>query len=162
MTLTKSQSKKADNIFERWNASLTNRDRSLNGIDDNFAELFYELHKLNIDFEFAKSYLEIAIIAHYPSRSLVKRYYKRRKDEFDSEKDFEKSWQQIIKHRATNVFYDWFQPPEEVEEKKDSTIPQGKGMSKDEYRRMRRYADSFPTLNPADFPDLDDFEVEDV
>jgi hypothetical protein len=87
---------------------------------------------------------------------MVKATYKRWKKVHDSELEFAKSWNRLIHDTAVNVFYVWYTPPGNEKKKKIqsiwSTNEDGEtiapnGMSKDEYSRMRRYAESFPRLD---------------
>jgi len=138
-------------IFEQWRAGLADRDRSHTRLTENFDELFYELDRYNVNFELAHEYLDLAIAAHLPDKKTLKFTYKRTKGFGMSEDEFHEKWKVKIRDAATNVFYARF-PIEGEGEKEESILPQG--MSKDEYLRQRRYANSFPTLNLSLIPDL--------
>lgn len=150
MTFNKNQ--KAKHIFKQWEASLSERDRSVASLKDNFSDLFYEFDKNSIEFDSAASYLDPAIAAHLPSRSVVKHTYRKfaNKAAFDSEDDFLNSWKDMIKSAATNCFYAFYP----VTEEQADQMPNG--MSKSEYNKQRRYAESFPIINVKNLPDIED------
>lgn len=150
MTFSKPQ--KAKHIFKMWEASLAERDRSVASLKENFSELFYEMDKNSIDFDIAFSYLDPAISAHLPTKAVIKSTYKRyaNKSSFDSEEDFYVSWKKLIKDAATNAFYCFFP----LSDEEAAQLPNG--MTKDEYNRQRRYAESFPLLDLSKIPDIED------
>lgn len=142
----------ADLIFDQWKSSLADKDRSHASLLDNFDELFENLKYANIDFDLAEEYLKQAITAHLPSKHVLKFVYKNKKNPGLSEQEFFEDWKRLIEDRAKQAFFFRYPLPE-PEDKKD-TAP--KAMSKDEYIRQRRYADSFPSLDLSRIPDVED------
>lgn len=139
-------------IFESWRASLADRDRSHTKLVENFDDLFFEFDQYNIDFDLAHEYLDLAIAAHLPDKRVLKYTYKRSGGYGMSQDEFYEKWKEKIRDSATNVFYARY--PIDAEKKEDSTLPNS--MSKDEYLRQRRYANSFPTLDLSQIPDMED------
>ena len=139
--------------------------------------MFYALKQIGVDFDLAKEIRDQAIEAHLPNRQTIKTNYRKWKNKYDSLEDFEKSWARMISDAAINVFYIWFNAETEehkqtlkeelfsVNEKGETVAPNG--MSKEEYNRMRRYAESFPLVDVAALrrqraERLKDFEDEDL
>ena len=139
-------------LFEQWRAGLADKDRSHNRLTENFDDLFFELDRNNIEFEIAHEYLDLAIAAHLPDKKTLRYTYKRTKGFGMSEDDFHEGWKTKIRDTATNVFYSRY--PLDTPEKEESNNPSG--MSKDEYLRQRRYANSFPVLDLSKIPDPED------
>ena len=149
--------KVAEIILEQWVASLSSKDRSKDSYEDNFDELFYTWHKIGLDFDTAIEMRDDAIKAHYPSESLVRHYYAKWKKQYDSQDEYKKNWETMIRNAAINVFYVWFNPntEEQIKAGKEEIFQmneEGKavapnGMSKEEYSRMRRYVDSIPLID---------------
>lgn len=144
--------KVADLIFDQWKSSLVDKDRSHSSLLDNFDELFESLKYANVEFETAEEYLKPAITAHLPSKHVLKFVYKKKKNPGLSEQEFFEDWKRLIEDRAKQAFFFRFPLPE-PEEKKENP---NKGMSKEEYIRQRRYADSFPSLDLSKIPDIED------
>lgn len=140
-------------IFQRWKASLRDRDRSTEHVVGNFDELFDDLAKAGATFEEAHELLPIAIKAHQPSPGLIRSYWKlmkTRRQKFDlSEKEFAEKWCGDIADMATNSFYNSFPVQEpEVEE------PVAKGtITEKEYKLMRQHANKFKPINLDSLPD---------
>jgi hypothetical protein len=136
--------KRADLIFDQWRSSLADKDRTHASLLDNFSELFDDLYYANIDFDLAEEYLKDAVTAHLPSKYVVKQTYKRKKGFGLSEQEFYDDWKRLITDRAKQAFFFRYPLPE-PENKPEET---GTGsMSKDEYMKQRRYANSFPSVD---------------
>ena len=142
----------ADNatlIFERWRASLRDRDRSVGAVSGNFDDLFDQLSSAGVSFEDAHKLLPQAIKAHQPAPAVARAIWKNAKNnpknaEF-TEKEFIDNWNKDIADRATNSFFAFFQVPEEND---DDGEPKIYGqMSAKEYKLQRRHADSYPILD---------------
>lgn len=153
MTANTQKRRKAKLIFEQWRSGLVDRDRSHTKLADNFDDLFFEFDRFNLGFEVAHEYLDLAIAAHLPSKQILKFTYKRTKGFGMSEDEFHEKWKEKIRDAATNVFYARF-PMEDGEAREETNMPAA--MSKDEYLRQRRYANSFPTLDLSQIPEPED------
>ena len=157
MTNTAIKRREAKLLFEQWRSGLADRDRSHNKLTENFDDLFYELDRHSVEFELAHEYLDLAIAAHLPDKKTLRYTYRRTKGFGMSEEEFHDKWKDKIRDAATNVFYARF--PLEDDGKEESILPTG--MSKDEYLRQRRYANSFPPLDLSHIPDPEDLPEED-
>lgn len=154
------QRKQARLLFDRWCASLADRDRSKSSLANNFDDLFFEMDQNFIEFEIAHEFLEQAITVHLPSKSTVEYTYKRGgKKRWGTKEEFYDDWKRFIKDTATNVFYSRYPLPDEKKEE-ESVLPTG--MSRKEYLLQRKHADSFPQLDLSQIPDLPDEDSEDV
>ena len=134
-------------IFERWKASLRNKDRSAECVVSNFDELFDDLSKAGATFEEAYDLLPSAIKVHQPLPGLIRSYWKLQKTRsrrFDlSEKEFAEKWCSGIADDATNSFYNSF--PMQGQPTSDGYAA-GK-ISEKEYKLMRQHADQFKPLD---------------
>lgn len=141
-------------IFERWKASLRDRDRSTEHVTSNFDELFDDLAKANASFEEAYAILPSAIKAHQPAPGLIRSFWKltkTRQRSFDlSEKEFADKWCSDISDMATNSFYNSF--PMNSPQQAPDGYAAGK-ISEKEYKLMRNHADMFKPLDLAALPD---------
>lgn len=146
---------KAKLIFEKWTAWLVDQDKSVGRLSENFSELFYQLDRSKIPFDEAHSVLEQAVVAHYPPKDVAKFTFKNKKGLGKTEEEFMKDWHQLIRNKATAAFY-VFYPLEEEEE-----APMPGGMSREEYAKLRRYADSWPELDLSSIPLPEDLEGTD-
>lgn len=157
-----------DLLFQKWKASLPNRDRSKEAVRINFEELFSDLQAEGMVFEEAHTLLPKAIKAHYPTSSHVKNAWKKWKHlgKWDNEKVFEEEWCQDIANKAEAAFFEIFPlkttaPPKvvKVEEPK-----QHGNMSAQEYKMMREYAESIPNFDFSAIPEpvKDDTELDEV
>jgi hypothetical protein len=138
-----------DLIFEKWRASLREKDRSREFVSSNFDELFDAFNSAGATFEEAHSYLQQAVKVHLPSPGLAKTQWKLLKNApahaDKTEKEFIDGWHQDITDRATNSFYHVYPLPED---KDDDNEPKVYGsMSAKEYKLQRRNADSYPILD---------------
>lgn len=145
--------KRADLIFNAWKADLSDKDRSFQSLLSNFDELFENFKYSDISIDTAEEYLKEAIIAHLPSKYIVKKTYQRfKKNNNVSEIDFFEDWKRGIEDKAKQAFF--FRYPVTETEK---TSNGGSSLSKDEYIKQRRYAESFPRLDLSNIADvLDD------
>lgn len=141
---TKEQNR-ANLIFDRWKAELKNMDRSRANVYNNFELLFVTLDDSKVSFEIAHQILSKAIEAHYPSKSVVDNVYKRLKPMLNNKtkQEFEVEWREDICASAKRAFYGLYNidGASEQEEKKFGS------MSSAEYKKQRKYADSYPVLD---------------
>ena len=139
-------------IFERWKASLRDRNRSTEHVVSNFDDLFDDLAKAGATFDDAHAILPIAIKAHQPDQGLIRQLWKMKKSNprFDiSEKEFGQNWCNDIADMATNSFYNSFPMPNQSP---STNIPTDK-IDEKEYKLMRRHADQFRQLDLNTLPD---------
>lgn len=135
-------------MFERWKASLREKNRSSEFVSSNFEELFEALSRAKASFNEAHAFLQPAIKAHQPGVGLAKAIWKQVKNNPKnaglSEKSFLDGWNKDIADKATNAFYGFF----ELKDDDDDGEPKVYGnMSAKEYRAQRKLADSFPILD---------------
>ena len=153
----KTQDRKlASKIFEQWEASLLERDLRMSSVEENFDDLFFEMDKFGIDKSIVEEFIGRAIASHLPNKKILKRTYRRTGGFGMSIDEFYKGWKDQIARRAKLAFYRYFPLDDEPEQ----TVPSG--MSRDEYKRQRRYASSFPQLDLSKLPDLDEQEELDI
>jgi hypothetical protein len=138
-----------DLIYERWKASLRDKDRSKGFVDSNFDELFDALKGAGATFDEGHAILPSAIKAHQPSIGLAKNTWKLLKNSTKNsdltEKEFIDQWNKDIADRGTNSFYNAFSLPNE---KDDDGEPKVFGsMSAKEYKLQRKNASSYPILD---------------
>ena len=139
----------ANKIFNQWKANLAFKDKSYDYYIENFDELFFDFYKIAIPHDIAESFLKQAIAAHIPSKKVIHYVYQRNKHlpYIDSEKDFVDSWIEAISNAATKVFHEYY--PVEIAEDKNNPRAKVKlpaALNQAEYRRQRKYADSFPLI----------------
>lgn len=141
---TKEQNK-ADLIFDRWKAELKEMDRSRANVYNNFELLFVTLDDSKVSFEVAHQILSKAIEAHYPSKSVVDNVYRRLKPMLNgkTKQEYEAEWRENISAAGKRAFYDLYNidGASEQEDKKFGS------MSSAEYKKQRKYADSYPVLD---------------
>lgn len=112
MTVSNARKKEAEQIFNRWKASLVDRPRDHGHLSENFDDLFFDLHRLQLPYEMAYDYLERAYGAHFPSNKTIKWQYKRSAwAKNHTEEEFAKQWRDYIKDKAVNVFHSYFEIP---------------------------------------------------
>jgi hypothetical protein len=142
-------------VFERWKASLRNRNKSTEHVVSNFDELFDDLSKEGATFDEAHAILPTAIKAHQPAPSVIRSYWKLTKSRtknFDTpEKEFAEKWCGDIADMATNAFYNSFP----IQTQPSTVLPTSKIDDK-EYKLMRRHADSFKPIDWATIPDVNE------
>ena len=142
---------RAQHIFKKWSASLANRDRSKNSLDENFGDLFYDLWAATIPFKVAEELVNEAVAAHMPTSYIANITYKKAKAAKchgdQSFNEYMTSWKALIHDKATAAFYNQY-PIDGVEEQEKKFG----SLSAQEYSKQRRYAESFPHV------DLDELE----
>ena len=113
MTTSKFSKKEAEQVFDKWRASLINKPKGHKNLTENFDELFFDLNRLELSYDDAYEYLQQAYVAHYPSKQTVKHQYKSSTwaKNFDSETEFAKNWQSFIKDKATTAFHEYYDLP---------------------------------------------------
>ena len=138
-----------DLIYEKWKASLRDKDRSKDAVSINFGELFDAFNTAGATFDEAHSYLAQAIKAHLPSPGLAKNTWKLVKNNPNnagsSEKEFIDGWHKDIGDKATNSFYGIYSLPEDKDEDPEPKVYGS--MSAREYKLQRKHADSYPILD---------------
>ena len=142
MSSNANEKKRATRVFDQWKSELVSMDRGHASLLDNFDLLFENMLYSNITFDVAESFLNEAIAAHMPNKYIVKLTFKKRKDKGISEQDFFEEWKRLITDRGKQAFF--LRYPLEID--KPEPAPAG-AMSRDEYVRQRRYADSFPSID---------------
>jgi len=145
MSSNAKERKQAERLFDQWKSGLVSRDRSHSALLDNFDELFETFIYANIDFDLAESFLKEAITAHLPSKYVLKLTFKKRKGEGISEQEFFEDWKRLITDRAKQAFF--FRYPLPITEEQKDKPGTGGGMSKEEYIKQRKYANSFPSID---------------
>jgi len=140
---------KLDLIFEKWKASLQEKNRKRDGVTSNFDELFDEFNSASATFEEVHAYLQPAIKVHLPAPGLARAQWKLMKNQpvnsEMSEKEWIEGWHKDIADKATNSFYHVYPLPEEKDEDKEPKVYGS--MSAKEYKLQRRHADSYPVLD---------------
>lgn len=140
-------------IYDRWKASLENRDKSVTQIGNNFDDLVNELHVSGIPFQLADDTINEAIVAHYPPVPIAKMVYRKGKAEgrlrdmdFD---EFINGWRSKIKNDAKNAFYAYYQLESDTQVAQEKEKKYG-SMSKTEYKKQRRHMDAMPVVDLED------------
>ena len=138
-----------DLIYERWKASLREKDRSREFVSGNFDELFDAFNSAGATFEEAHSYLPQAIKVHLPSPGVVKAIWKQSKGNPANadltEKEFAEGWNKDIADKATNSFYHIYKLPSD-----EDIDPEPKvfgSMSEKEYKAQRKNVSTYPILD---------------
>lgn len=161
MSSNASEQKRAKLVFEEWKAGLADMDRSHANLLGNFDMLFENMIYSNISFDIAESFLDEAITAHLPSKYIIKLTFKKRRDKTQTEQEFFTEWKRLITDRAKQAFF--LRYPLKIE--KPDTSATG-AMSRDEYVKQRRYADSFPLIDLSKIKnqtdDDDEFSLADL
>ena len=134
--------KLATRVFDQWKSDLANLDRGHASLLDNFDLLFENMLYSSITFDTAEGFINEAVRAHLPTKYIIKLTYKKRLERGISEQDFFEEWKRLITDRAKQAFF--LRYPLEIE--KPEATASG-AMSRDEYVRQRRYADSFPSID---------------
>lgn len=136
-------------IFEKWKASLQQKNRKREAVSANFDELFDELNSVGATFDEAHAFLQPAIKVHLPTPSLAKVQWKLLKNNpinsEMTEKEFVEGWHKDISDKATNSFYHVFPLPVDKDEDPEPKVYGS--MSAKEYKLQRRNAESYPILN---------------
>ena len=141
----------ARTIFNKWKASLSERDRSKKNVKVNFDDLWYELWAASIPYDIAELYLKEASAAHMPNHYMAQRTYKNLKTLTfgQSFKEWIDDWKSDITDKCNNAFYERF-PIEELENREPPKPVADEapiGMDKAEYKRQRRYIEQFPVID---------------
>lgn len=143
---------KCELIFQQWKASLPNRDKSRDAPQRNFEELFDNLKAEGMSFDEAYTLLPKAIKAHFPTPSHVKNAYKKWKylNKWSNEKELEDQWRSDIEGYGNSAFFNIYPvetktTPKEPEEVKEPAIYGG--MTAEEYKIQREYAEEWPRAN---------------
>lgn len=148
--------KTAERIFDRWSSSLALRQKSSNYLLENFDALFEELMYANVDPDLAEQFIKPAVTEHLPNKMILKITYKKNKNTEKyagvTEQEFFESWKKLIEDSAKQAYYFRFPLPE-PETKKEAAAG---SMSKDEYMKQRRYANSFPSIDLSKIPDIEE------
>jgi hypothetical protein len=147
MTISNNRKKEAEQIFNRWRASLIDKPRNHTHLTENFDELFFMLHRLQLPYELAYDYLERAYGAHLPNAATITWQYKNSKwaKSTGSEKDFADQWRAYIKDKATNAFHVYFEIPNTDNIKPDE-IKREKAKAK-RSSAIREYMENFKPVD---------------
>ena len=140
--MTKSVSKL---ILQKWIADLRDKDKKMSSVGGNFDELIEAWFTADVLFEEAYTLMKEAIKAHLPPISTAKYVYKKAKSK-GTEKDFIDGWNKNIEDIAMQTFYEYY--PIDAQVTSTNKEAQFGSMSTKEYLKQRRYADSFPTIDP--------------
>lgn len=143
--LGRKEDNKAELIFDRWKAELRDMDRSRANVFNNFELLFVTLEDSKISFEVAHRILPRAIEAHYPSKSVVDNVYRRIKPMLNgkTKQEYESEWRENIAAAAKRAFYGLYN----IDGAVDQEDKKFGSMSTAEYKKQRKYADSYPILD---------------
>jgi hypothetical protein len=143
--LGRKEDNKAELIFDRWKSELKEMDRSRANVYNNFELLFVTLDDSKISFEVAHQILSKAIIAHYPSKSVVDNVYRRLKPVLHgkNKQEFEEEWKENISASAKRAFYGLYN----IDGAADQEDKKFGSMSASEYKKQRKYAESYPVLD---------------
>lgn len=138
------KARKAELIFSKWTAELADMDRSRPAVEGNFELLFDHLQRAKISMDDALPYLDKAIKAHYPSDYVIKRTFQKIKKfgKSESMQEFEKSWKDFISNAAKRVFFTFYDV-----EGTNVPVKTINGMSRVEYIKLQKYADSHETVD---------------
>lgn len=110
-----SEAKLARAILTRWMAFLSTKDLTLNNVQSNFEELFYEMFTANIPYETIQELLNEAISAHFPGAAIGRATYKKNPmRQFKSEKEFMEDWRKGIQDRAMIAFHTYYTLPSDI------------------------------------------------
>ena len=141
--------KDARKIFEKWRKYMLNADKRISYVSLNFDELFCDMFNAMIPKDVAEKYIPDAVRSHQPTKAIAKYVYRRQdKNAVGSFDEFYNSWLDVIKTKAEASFYDLYPIDDEEEEEKTYG-----NMSKQEYTKQRKYANSFPQLDVNSLPD---------
>jgi hypothetical protein len=150
MSVKRTPKETCDLIFEKWKASLSEKDRSKPMLSANFDELFEKLKLEDIPYDMAHELVQRASIAHRPNKFIVGTAYKGVKaaGSAQSIEEFETDWRNLINDAATTSFHDFFKTElDEPDEQPLKERGQFGNMSEKEYKAQRKHADSYPTIN---------------
>jgi len=138
-------SKKAELIFTKWTAELAEMDRSHPAVEGNFELLFDQLQRSKLKLDDAMPFMQRAIKEHYPSEYVVKRTFQKIKKfgRATNLVDFEKSWKDHISNTGKRVFFAFF----DIEGASTGPSKTIQGMSRVEYVKLQKYADSHETVD---------------
>jgi hypothetical protein len=129
----------------------------MSAVEANFCDLILTWQEADVPYDIAKDEFKLAIIAHHPNRHAIRRTYRGSQigKSYDSESEFAKDWKERIGQLAMNVFYTFYEDPE-IQKKKsifekneDGVEVAPNGMSRQEYSKQRKHAESFPMITKA-------------
>ena len=142
---------KAEKIFKKWKIYLLNADKTISSVESNFDQLFCDMAHADIKKDTAEKYIKKASDEHAPTKGIAKWVWKRQdKDIAGPFDEYYSNWLKVIYTKAEKSFYGLYPLDEDEEEEAKSG-----NMSKQEYAKQRRYANSFPYLDIAAMPDYD-------
>lgn len=139
-----SDQKTAKTVFEKWAAELRNKDRSWNNILTNFDELFYELWKHSVPFDIAHELIKDAVAKHLPSNHVAKNAFNNLRNKSGTFQEFVADWKKGIEDFAIQAFYNSYKAEDSASKTEEKNYG---GMSQQEYRKLIRYAESFPIID---------------
>lgn len=140
----------ARQIFKKWKAQLTDKDRSSKSVRTNFEELWYDFWCASIAPDVAEGFVSQAVAAHMPNTFIAKKTYNIHKNTLFgmTYDEWIKNWKEDISNKCEASYYERYpledipNNPPPVTEKKEFG-----GMSAEEYKRQRRYISQFPLLD---------------
>ena len=137
--------KKADLIFMKWKAELANMDRTWDNVEGNFELLWDHFSTAKIKMDEALTYLERASKAHYPKDNVIKGTFKKMKPYLKDQglQEYGEQWKEKIDAKCKEVFFAFY----EIDGLTKTSGGKIGGMSKAEYVKLQRYADSHPSVD---------------
>ena len=158
------RNKKADLIFMKWKAELASMDRTWANVDGNFELLWSQFHAAKIKMDDALTYLDKACKAHHPNDSTIKNAYKRVKHYgYDSYKEYGDQWKEKIDNKCKEIFFAFY----EIDGLAKATDGKIGGMSRVEYAKLQKYADSHELVDweslvddKAEITDEEDLNID--
>lgn len=134
----------ANQIFLNWKVSLVVKSKKDSSVSGLFDDLFQMLRDIQLDRDEVRPYVDQAIKTLLPSKVTVKQVYKRSTySNILTEVEFADSWNQRINDKANESYLSFF--PSNLPTEKVIDL---RGMSKEDYRAYRQYADAFPEFKP--------------
>jgi hypothetical protein len=152
MKISNTRKKEAEQVFGMWKASLADKPRGHKHLSENFEDLFFDLHRLQLPYDLAYEYLERAYGAHFPSNATIKWQYKQSAwaKQAGSEEDFSKQWRTLIVNKATTVFHTYFEIPFD-----DGKSAQDTKREKAKVKRSAQVNEYLSNFEPVDMDELD-------
>ena len=133
-----------EDLLHQWMVSLKTKDRKKGSLITNFDELVSSFKSFDISYDKAKDLMGKAIKAHLPSEKIAEATYNKYKFNIkQSKKEYLESWFKNIEEAGWGVFYNYYS----LINKENQTDLNG--ISKEEYLRQRKYAESFPILDTS-------------
>ena len=144
--------KLAKRLFERWKADFTKKPaegKHTQKSQENFEELFFELHKHNTDYDTAIAFIKDAVIAHLPGYYITERIWTTVKATNPglNKKEWLEGWKNRLEENANAAFFCHYQPVADEEEIEAKHVKETGQMSPLEYSKQRKIANSYDTIS---------------